>query len=106
VLIELRQYTMKPGQRDAWVKLMDEEIIPFQVQSGMVILGSFVSEEDESQYVWLRGFESEEQRVELYKKVYESDHWKNAFAPRVGDLIDRQQIKVTRLSPTPGSKIQ
>ncbi|ETX03349.1 MAG: hypothetical protein ETSY2_33750, partial [Candidatus Entotheonella gemina] len=41
---ELRQYRMRPGQRDNWVKCMEDEIIPFQVSKGMVIMGSFVGE--------------------------------------------------------------
>jgi hypothetical protein len=28
MLFELRQYRTKPGQRDCWVKFMDEVIIP------------------------------------------------------------------------------
>jgi hypothetical protein len=31
VIVELRQYHLRPGQRDNWVKCMEEEIIPFQV---------------------------------------------------------------------------
>ena len=38
---ELRQYRMRPGQRDAWVKLMEEEIVPFQISKGMVISAMF-----------------------------------------------------------------
>jgi hypothetical protein len=30
MLFELRQYRMRPGKKDEWVKLMEEEIIPFQ----------------------------------------------------------------------------
>src|SRR5438093_4074319 len=48
MFFELRQYHVRPGQRDNWVKCMEEEIIPFQVKMGMVILGSFVGEEEES----------------------------------------------------------
>jgi hypothetical protein len=59
MIFELRQYHIRPGQREKWVKCMEEEIIPFQVKMGMVILGSFVGEEDESVYVWIRRFESE-----------------------------------------------
>ena len=47
MLFELRQYHIHPGQQKAWVKCMEEEIIPFKVEMGMVILGSFVGEEDE-----------------------------------------------------------
>ena len=75
---------IEPGQREAWLKFMEEEIIPFQVSEGMVICGSFVGEEDkDSVYVWIRRFESEEERERLYEAVYQSDHWKNDIRPRV-----------------------
>lgn len=106
MLFELRQYRMKPGQQQRWVQLMDEKIIPFQISKGMVIVASFVGEEDDSQYVWIRRFDSEEERARLYKAVYESDFWKNEIAPHVGDLIDRSQTVITRLTPTPMSVIR
>jgi hypothetical protein len=84
---ELRQYKVRPDKMDAWVKIMEEEIIPFQVSKGMVICGSFRGETDESVYVWLRRFESEAEREALYKAVYESDHWKTKIAPRVPDHL-------------------
>ena len=56
MFFELRQYEIKPGCQEAWVKLMEEEIIPFQVSKGMVVLGSFVGEADESIYYWIRRF--------------------------------------------------
>ncbi|MHA6264566.1 NIPSNAP family protein [Arenibacterium sp. CAU 1754] len=59
---ELRQYEIRPGCMADWLKLMEEEIIPRQVALGMIIAGSFRGGEDDSVYVWLRRFESEEQR--------------------------------------------
>ena len=106
MFFELRQYRTKPGQREKWVKFMEEEIIPFQVSKGMVILGSFVGQEEDDLYVWIRRFESEAEREQLYKAVYESDHWKNYIAPQVPDMLVREQIKVTRLEATPKSVIQ
>ena len=106
MFFELRQYRMKPGQRERWVRCMEEEIIPFQVSKGMAILGSFVGQEEEDLYVWIRRFESEEQRKQLYEAVYESDYWKNDIAPRVPDMLDRDAIKVTRIEATPKSVIQ
>src|SRR6202007_3371938 len=55
---ELRQYKVLPGKMEEWVKIMEEEIIPFQVSKGMVITGSFRGETDDSVYVWTRRFES------------------------------------------------
>src|SRR5882724_1475639 len=73
---------------------------------GMVILGSFVGEEDDSVYVWIRRFENEPERKRLDDAVYPSDYWKNEISPKVGTLIDREQIKVTRIVATPRSAIQ
>ena len=99
---ELRQYKVRPGKMQEWLKVMEEEIIPFQVAKGMVITGSFRGEADESVYVWLRRFESEA----LYKAVYESDHWKKEIAPRIPDLLDREKMVVTRIVPTTRSAVQ
>src|SRR5690242_13609756 len=102
---ELRQYHVRPGKMDEWVRIMEEEIIPFQVSKGMVITGSFRGETDDSKYVWLRRFESEAQREALYKAVYDTDYWKTKIAPRVPDCLDREKMVVTRIVPTPRSTV-
>lgn len=103
---ELRQYPVLPGKMDEWVKVMEEEIIPFQVSKGMVVCGSFRGEQDDTVYVWLRRFESEAQREALYKAVYESDYWRNEMSPRVPNYINRDGIVVTRILPTPKSTVR
>jgi len=106
MLFELRQYRILRGQRDTWVRFMEEVLIPFQVSKGMVVVGSFVAEEDPDLYIWIRRFESEQDRERLYKAVYESNHWKNAIAPRVSEMLDREKMVVTRMVPTPGSALR
>ena len=106
MFIEFRQYTIKAGKRAEWVKFMEEEIIPFQVSKGMVVLGSFIDEQDEDTYYWMRRFKNEKDRERLYKKVYESDGWTKDLAPRVGTMLNRKTIKVKRIVPTPKSVIQ
>lgn len=103
---ELRQYEIRPGKMEAWLKLMEEEIIPFQVSKGMVIAASFRGETDDEIYIWMRRFESEAERERLYADVYESDHWKTSLAPRVGELINRETISVKRIVPTRLSILQ
>ena len=76
MLFELRIYRTRPGQRAAWVKFYEEEVIPAQTACGIVIVGSFVDEQDEDQFVWMPRFDSEEERVRLYAAFYGSDHWK------------------------------
>lgn len=100
MFFELRQYGAKPGMRDELVKVVEEDVIPYQVSKGMVVVGSCVSLEDEAGYVWIRRFEGDEDKARLYKAVYESDHWKQVIAPKVGASLDREAIKVTRIAPT------
>ena len=103
---ELRQYPVLPGKMNEWVEFMEQEIIPFQVSKGMVITGSYRGEEDETVYVWTRRFESESEREALYAAVYESDHWKNEIAPKVGELLDREAMVIQRVVPTRMSTMQ
>ena len=103
---ELRQYEIRPGKMDEWLKLMEEEIIPFQIEQGMVIAGSFRGEEDDSVYIWIRRFESEAERERLYEAVYKSEHWLNNLTDRVGQCINRETIKVQRVVPTSRSVLQ
>ncbi len=103
---ELRQYKVRPGKMAEWLKVMEEEIIPFQVSKGMVITGSYQGETDDSVYVWTRRFESETQREALYEAVYQSDYWKNDVAPRIPELLDREAMVVTRMTPTARSTAQ
>ena len=106
MFFELRQYRTLPGKRDAWVKFMEEVIIPFQVSKGMVIVGSFVGQEEDDLYIWIRRFESEEQREALYAAVYQTDYWKNEVTPSVDKMLDRPRMVITRIEATPKSVIQ
>ncbi|MGE3075087.1 MAG: NIPSNAP family protein [Dehalococcoidia bacterium] len=100
---ELRQYQSLPGKRDELARYMEEVIIPFQVSKGMVVTGSFTGETEENLYVWIRRFESEAEREQLYKAVYGSDEWKNEQSPKIGELLDREKIVVSRIVPMPKS---
>ena len=106
MLFELRQYRMRPGKQEAWVRMMEEEIIPFQTSKGVVIVGSFVGEEEDDLYIWIRRFDDEAERERIYEAVYESDHWKNEIGPRVPDYIDRERTVVTRMEPTSRSVLR
>ena len=53
MFFELREYRIRDGKRDRWVKVMEEKIIPFQISKGMVAVASFVAKEESDLYVWL-----------------------------------------------------
>lgn len=106
MFFELRQYRIKEGKRQDWVRLMETEIIPFQASKGMVIVGSFIAEQEPDLYVWMRRFDSEEERAQLYKAVYETDQWINVIKPKIDTMLDRTAIVVTRLEPTSKSVLR
>jgi len=103
---ELRQYRALPGKRDELARYMEEVIIPFQVAKGMVISGSFTGEKEDDLYVWIRRFETEAEREALYAAVYQSDEWKTDIGPKIGTLLDREKMVVTRLEPMPKSVLR
>lgn len=103
---EFRRYEIRPGKMDAWLTFFQEKVVPFQTARGMVICGVFSDETGADLFYWMRRFESEEDRVALYKAVYEDPEWVNDFAPFIGECIDRSTIQVTRLSPSAVSVLQ
>jgi hypothetical protein len=105
MFFELRQYRIKKGKMKQWVKYMEEVLIPFQISQGMVVVGSFVGQEEKDLYVWIRRFENEQERKKLYKKVYESDTWLKEIKPEVDQMLDRSKMVVTQLEATPKSII-
>jgi len=100
---ELRQYRIKDGQRERWIKWMEEKVIPYQVGRGMVIVGSWADQEQPDHSIWMRRFESEDERKALYKAVYEDPKWKAEFGQHIDEMLDRSKTVVTRLEATPKS---
>ena len=106
MIFELRIYRIKKGYRDKWVKLMDTTVIPFQVRMGMVVIGSFVSLNDDGHYIWIRRFENEAERHRLYDAVYGSNEWKTVVKPAMGDMLVREDVDIRFLQATPCSPLQ
>jgi hypothetical protein len=106
MFFELRQYWMFPGKRDEYVRFMEELIIPGQQAMGIDIIGSFIGQEDDNLYVWIRRFESEDQLNAFNTAYYETDEWKNTLLPKARELNDFSRMLVTRIEATPASLIQ
>lgn len=104
MFFELRQYQILPGKRDEWVTFMEEVVMLDQLAAGVVIVGSFVGQEDENLYVWIRRFESEEQHAAFNKTYYASENFEQNLRPRVREMLG--SMVVTRIAATPKSVMQ
>jgi hypothetical protein len=103
---ELRFYPVRPGCMEKLVAWMEERVMPFQASKGMVAVASFASLEDEEEYVWIRRFESEAEKIRLYDDVYGSREWVDEIGPVNGTLLYREKIRVVRMKATPRSVIR
>jgi hypothetical protein len=55
-VVELRQYTLKPGQRYVVIDIFEQHFIAAQEESGAQVIGHFRDLENPERFVWLRGF--------------------------------------------------
>ncbi|WP_433662125.1 NIPSNAP family protein [Nocardia sp. CA-128927] len=55
-VVELRQYTLRPGTRDVLIELFDRELVETQEAVGMRIVAQFRDEDDPDRFVWVRAF--------------------------------------------------
>jgi NIPSNAP len=104
-VIEVRIYTIHEGMRDEFVKLYDEVLLPAQQRFGLDVLGQFTSTDDDQTFVWLRRFDSQDERQRKWDEFYGSDLWKTELGPRANAMI-KDSDNVIAVVPTPGSAIQ
>lgn len=74
-IIELRQYTLKSGQRDVLIELFEKEFIEPQNCVGAKVIGTFRDLDDPDRFVWLRGFESMASRKISLETFYGGSVW-------------------------------
>lgn len=56
MIVELRQYTLHPGARDAFVELFETNFVESQEELGVQVFGTFRDLADPDRFVWLRAF--------------------------------------------------
>jgi hypothetical protein len=75
-LLELRQYAMKPGQRDALLALFEEQFLEAQEDVGMTVPGHFRELDHPDLFVWLRGFADLPARRAGLEAFYSGPVWR------------------------------
>lgn len=74
-IVELRQYSLKPGRRDELIALFERHFLEGQEQYGMKILGQFRRRSHPDQFVWLRGFADMQARRQALQGFYGGPIW-------------------------------
>src|SRR6184192_2568977 len=81
-VVELRQYTLHPGQRDVLIDLFDREFVETQEAAGMRIIGQFRDLDHPDRFVWLRGFRDMTSRAKALTDFYGGPVWKTRSEER------------------------
>ena len=87
-VIELRQYTLKPGQRDVLIDLFEKNFVESQESLGMVLPGMFRDMDRPDRFVWLREFADMDARGKLLPAFYYGPVWqahRNEANPTMAD---------------------
>ncbi|MET2827500.1 NIPSNAP family protein [Mesorhizobium shangrilense] len=101
-VVELRQYTLKPGKRETLIDLFDDKLIKGQEEAGMTIIGQFRDLDRPNMFVWLRGFDSMEARKNALTCFYDGPVWAAHRDAANGTMIDSDDVLL--LKPAwPGS---
>ena len=95
-IVELRQYTLRPGQRDVLIDLFDRELVETQEAEGMAILGQFRDMDRPDRFVWLRGFTDMERRAQALTSFYTGPAWRAHSAQANATMIDSDNVLLLR----------
>jgi hypothetical protein len=105
-VLELRQYTLRPGQRDVLVSLFERTFIEPQEAEGMHLVGQFHDEDRPDRFVWLRGFRDMDSRRDTLKAFYGGPVWKAHREAANATMLDSDNVlllKPVRGLPHPGA---
>ena len=102
-IIELRQYTLHPGQRDVLIDLFDREFVESQEALGMKVIGQFRDLDNPNRFVWLRGFRDMPSRGQALNAFYGGPVWKAHREVANATMIDSDNVLLLHpATPTSG----
>jgi hypothetical protein len=95
-VVELRQYTLRPGKRDVLIELFDREFVESQEAEGMAVLGQFRDADRPDRFVWLRGFTDMASRAQALSSFYTGPAWRAHGAQANATMADSDNVLLLR----------
>lgn len=95
-VLELRQYTLHPGQRDVLITLFDSEFVETQEAVGIRVVGQFRDLDDPDRFVWVRGFSDMTTRAKALAAFYDGPVWKRRRDAANATMIDSDDVLLLR----------
>lgn len=95
-VVELRQYTLHPGRRDALIDLFDREFVDSQEALGIRVIGQFRDLGDADRFVWLRGFADMAARAAALPAFYGGPVWAEHRSAANATMLDSDDVLLLR----------
>lgn len=95
-VLELRQYRLTPGGRDAFIDLFDREFVETQEALGITLLGQFRDLDDPNRFTWIRAFPDMRSREQALTAFYSGDHWRAKRNEANSFILDSDNVLLLR----------
>src|SRR5262245_53009763 len=100
-VVELRQYTLKPGAADTLVEVFEAHFVESQEALGMRLGGLFRDRDDDDRFVWMRGFASMTERRRALEAFYGGPVWKAHGPAANATMLDSDDVLLLRATVPP-----
>lgn len=95
MILEIRHYTLKPGQREAFIDFFEQKNRPALREAGMLVFGPLRDLENPDKVHWMRAFPSLEDRDKIKDGFYEGPIWNKQIESLVMPMIDHYEAELT-----------
>ena len=95
-VVELRRYTIQPGQRENFAEYFDAYFPEAFQQLGAMALGQFFERDKPSMFTWLRGFRDMDARAVVNSAFYYGPVWKEHKQTVNPLMIDSDDVLLLR----------
>jgi hypothetical protein len=97
--VEIRGYSLEPGTRDEFHRLVFGESVPMLRRQGIDVVAFGPSRHDEDSYFLIRAFDSLEDRQRREAAFYGSDEWRNGPRQQIEDCIVAYTTVMVEVDP-------
>ncbi|WP_308130268.1 NIPSNAP family protein [Kitasatospora aureofaciens] len=95
-IVELRQYTLRPGARDTLIELFEREFVTGQETAGITVGGRFRDLDDPDRFVWLRSFPDMAERARALQAFYYGPVWQAHREAANATMLDSDDVLLLR----------
>jgi hypothetical protein len=94
MIIEMRTYKTKPGQRSEFLETFCSKSVPAHKELGISLSEPFLSVEDPDTFFFMRGFPDLASRDSMKTQFYEGHLWKNELENILMPMLEKYDVVV------------